>query len=155
MWRPETLIKPKMRERTASIWRESQLSASEIKLPYGTISKKKLIMSFSAFDIDLPVIAAGIRERMDVLRELEVAFAGFGTDIPQEMTEQTPAQVKAFFEYIGTASNSSVILKRVYHLIWGGMIQEFPDLDEWAAAKADLSSLTIAQADVVRARRGD
>jgi hypothetical protein len=94
------------------------------------ISKKKLIMSFSAFDIDLPVIAAGIRERMDVLRELDVAFAGFGTEIPQEMTEQTPAQVKAFFEYIGTASDSSVILKRVYHLIWGGMIQEFPDLDE-------------------------
>jgi hypothetical protein len=84
-----------------------------------------------------------------------VAFAGFGTDIPQEMTEQTPAQVKAFFEYMGKESDSSVILKRVYHLVWGGMIQQFPDLDEWAAAKADLSSLTIAQADVVRARRGN
>ena len=112
-------------------------------------------MHFSAFDIDLPVIAAGIRERMDVLRELEVAFAGFGTEIPAEMTEQSPATVKAFFEYVGKSSESDVILKRVYHLIWGGMIQEFPDLDEWAAAKADLSNLTIAQADVLRARRGE
>jgi hypothetical protein len=129
--------------------------SSEIKLPYGTISKKKLIMHFSAFDIDLPVIAAGIRERMDVLRELEVAFAGFGTEIPAEMTEQTPATVKAFFEYVGKGADADVILKRVYHLVWGGMITEFPDLDEWAAAKADLSNLTIAQADVLRAQRGE
>jgi len=129
--------------------------SSEMKLPYGTISKKKLIMHFSAFDIDLPVIAAGIRERMDVLRELEVAFAGFGTEIPAEMTEQSPATLKAFFEYVGKSTESDIILKRVYHLIWGGMIQEFPDLDEWAAAKADLSNLTIAQADVRRARRGE
>lgn len=129
--------------------------SSEINLPYGTISKKKLIMQFSAFDIDLPVIAAGIRERMDVLHELEVAFAGFGTEIPAEMTEQAPASVKAFFEYVGKGSDADVILKRVYHLVWGGMIMEFPDLDEWAAAKADLSNLTIAQADVIRARRGE
>jgi hypothetical protein len=58
------------------------MSTNEIKLPYGTISKKKLIMHFSAYDIDLPVIAAGIRERMDVLKELEVSFAGFGTELP-------------------------------------------------------------------------
>ena len=131
------------------------MSSGETTLPYGTISKKKLTMHFSAFDIDLPVIAAGIRERMDVLRELEVAFAGFGTEIPEDMSEQTPASVKAFFEYVGTETNATVILKRVYHLVWGGMIQEFPDLEEWAAAKADLSNLTIAQADVIRARRGE
>jgi hypothetical protein len=131
------------------------MSSGETTLPYGSISKKKLTMHFSAFDIDLPVIAAGIRERMDVLRELEVAFAGFGTDIPEDMSEQTPATVKAFFEYLGKETNANVILKRVYHLIWGGMIQEFPDLEEWAAAKADLSNLTIAQADVIRARRGE
>jgi hypothetical protein len=35
------------------------------------------------------------------------------------------------------------------------MIDEFPDLIEWAAAKSDLSNLTIAQADVLRAQRGD
>ena len=131
------------------------MSTSEIKLPYGTITKKKLIMHFSAYDIDLPVIAAGIRERMDVLRELEVSFAGFGTDVPEKMTEQTPAVIKCFFEYIGKESDASVILKRVYHLVWGGMVMEFPDLIEWAAAKADLSNLTIAQADVLRARQGD
>ena len=71
------------------------------------------------------------------------------------MTEQTPAVIKCFFEYIGKESDATVILKRVYHLVWGGMIMEFPDLDEWAAAKADLSNLTIAQADVLRAQRGD
>ncbi|MFQ5833276.1 MAG: hypothetical protein ACE5H4_11270 [Candidatus Thorarchaeota archaeon] len=131
------------------------MSSSEITLPYGTISKKKLIMHFSAFDIDLPVIAAGIRERMDVLRELDVAFAGFGTEVPEDMTEQTPATVKCFFEYLGKQVDSFLVLKRVYHLVWGGMIQEFPDFEEWAAAKADLSSLTIAQADVIRARRGE
>lgn len=131
------------------------MSTSEIKLPYGTISKKKLIMHFSAYDIDLPIIAAGIRERMDVFRELDVEFAGFGTEVPQNLTEQTPAVVKCFFEYIGKESDSSVILKRVYHLVWGGMIMEFPDIMEWAAAKADLSNLTIAQADVLRAQRGD
>ncbi|MHA2378437.1 MAG: hypothetical protein ACXADO_07355 [Candidatus Thorarchaeota archaeon] len=131
------------------------MSSTETTLPYGTISKKKLTMHFTAFDIDLPVIAAGIRERMDVLRELDVAFAGFGTEIPEDMSEQTPATVKAFFEYLGKEANPTVILKRVYHLVWGGMIQEFPDLEEWAAAKADLSNLTIAQADVIRARRGE
>ena len=131
------------------------MSTSEIKMPYGVIKDKKLIMHFSAFDIDLPVIASGIRERMDVLRELGVAFAGFGTEVPEGMNEQRPAQVKAFFEYIGTGSDSQVILKRVYHLIWGGMIQEFPDLVDWAAAKADLANLTYAQADVLRARKGD
>ncbi len=131
------------------------MSTSENKLPYGTISKKKLIMHFSAYDIDLPIIAAGIRERMDVFRELDVEFAGFGTEVPENMTEQTPAVVKCFFEYVGKESDSSVILKRVYHLVWGGMINEFPDLMEWAAAKADLSNLTIAQADVLRAQRGD
>ncbi len=131
------------------------MSSGEVTLPYGQISKKKLVMNFSAFDIDLPVIAAGIRERMDVLRELDVAFAGFGTEIPEDMSGQTSATVKAFFEYVGKESDSTVILKRVYHLIWSGMIQEFPDLIEWAAAKADLSNLTIAQADVIRARRGE
>jgi hypothetical protein len=131
------------------------MSTSETKLPYGTITKKKLIMHFSAYDIDLPVIAAGIRERMDVLRELDVSFAGFGTEVPEQMTEQTPAVIKCFFEYVGKESDASVILKRVYHLIWSGMIMEFPDLVEWAAAKADLSNLTIAQADVLRAQRGD
>jgi hypothetical protein len=131
------------------------MSTSEIKLPYGTITKKKLIMHFSAFDIDLPVIAAGIRERMDVLKELEVSFAGFGTEIPEKLTEQTPAVIKCFFEYVGKESDADMILKRVYHLIWSGMVQEFPDLVDWAAAKADLSNLTIAQADALRAQRGD
>jgi hypothetical protein len=131
------------------------MSTREIKLPYGTITKKKLIMHFSAYDIDLPVIAAGIRERMDVLRELDVSFAGFGTEVPEQMTEQTPAVIKCFFEYVGKDSDADVILKRTYHLIWSGMIMEFPDLVEWAAAKADLSNLTIAQADVLRAQRGD
>ena len=131
------------------------MSTSETKLPYGTIKKKKLIMQFSAYDIDLPIIAAGIRERMDVFRELDVEFAGFGTEIPENMSEQSPAVVKCFFEYVGKESDADVILKRVYHLVWGGMIMEFPDLIEWAAAKADLSNLTIAQADVLRAQRGD
>lgn len=131
------------------------MSTSETKLPYGTISKKKLIMHFSAYDIDLPVIAAGIRERMDVLRELHVSFAGFGTEVPEQLTEQTPAVIKCFFEYVGKETDATVILKRVYHLVWGGMIMEFPDLVEWAAAKADLSNLTIAQADVLRAQRGE
>lgn len=131
------------------------MSTNEIKLPYGTITKKKLIMHFSAFDIDLPIIAAGIRERMDVFRELDVEFAGFGTEVPPNMSEQTPAIVKCFFEYVGKDADASVTLKRVYHLVWGGMISEFPDLVEWAAAKADLSNLTIAQADVLRAQRGD
>ena len=48
-----------------------------------------------------------------------------------------------------------MILKRVYHLVWGGMIMEFPDLEEWASAKADLSTLTLAQAEVIRARKED
>jgi hypothetical protein len=130
------------------------MSTSEIKLPYGTISDKKLIMHFSAFDIDLPVIASGIRERMDVLRELDVAFAGFGTEVPEGMSEQKPAQVKAFFEYIGNG-DARVILKRTYHLVWSGMLQEFPDLLDWASAKADLANLTYAQADVLRARKGE
>ncbi|MGY5863009.1 MAG: hypothetical protein RTV41_00250 [Candidatus Thorarchaeota archaeon] len=131
------------------------MSAKEMKLPYGTISKKKLIMHFSAYDMDLPVIAAGIRERMDVFRELDVEFAGFGTEVPASVSEQTPAVVKCFFEYVGKEADASEILKRVYHLVWGGMIMEFPDIEEWAAAKADLSNLTIAQADVMRAQRGD
>ena len=131
------------------------MSTSETTLPYGTIKKKKLIMNFSAFDIDLPVIASGIRERMDVLRELGVAFAGFGTEIPANLSEQSPAQVKAFFEYVGTDSDSTTILKRAYHLVWSGMIDEFPDLEEWASAKSDLSNLTYAQAEMLRARKGE
>jgi hypothetical protein len=131
------------------------MSTNEIVLPYGKISKKKLTMHFSAYDMDLPVIAAGIRERMDVLKELNVAFAGFGTEIPENMSEQSPALVKCFFEYVGESGDANMILKRVYHLIWGGMIQEFPDIEEWASAKADLSSLTLAQAEVIRARKED
>ncbi len=131
------------------------MSTGELTLPFGKITDKKLVMSFSAYDIDLPVIASGIRERMDVLKELEVAFAGFGTEIPEQMTDQSPASIKCFFEYVGKESDPRTILKRVYHLIWGGMIQEFPDLVDWAEAKADLSNLTIAQADILRARRGD
>ena len=92
------------------------MSTKEITLPYGKISGKKLIMHFSAFDIDLPVIAAGIRERMDVLREMGVAFSGFGTEIPEDMSEQQPASVKAFFEFVGTGADSEKILKRVYIL---------------------------------------
>jgi hypothetical protein len=131
------------------------MSTNEIVLPYGKISKKKLVMHFSAYDIDLPVIAAGIRERMDVFRELDVEFAGFGTEIPENMSEQSPALVKCFFEYVGEGGDANVILKRVYHLVWGGMIMEFPDIEEWAAAKADLSTLTLAQAEVIRARKED
>ena len=131
------------------------MSTNEIILPYGKISKKKLVMHFSAYDIDLPIIAAGIRERMDVFRELGVAFAGFGTEIPENMSEQSPALVKCFFEYVGDGGDAKVILKRVYHLVWGGRVMEFPDIEEWATAKADLSSLTIAQAEVIRARKED
>ncbi|TFG06733.1 hypothetical protein EU538_09805 [Candidatus Thorarchaeota archaeon] len=131
------------------------MSTSEITLPYGKITDKKLVMNFSAYDIDLPVIASGIRERSDVLRELGVAFSGFGTEVPEKVTQQNPATVKAYFEYVGTQSDAKVILKRAYHLVWGGMIEEFPDLIDWAQAKADLSNLTYAQAEVLRARRGE
>lgn len=131
------------------------MSTNEIVLPYGKISQKKLIMHFSAYDIDLPVIAAGIRERMDVFRELGVEFAGFGTEIPENMSEQSPAVVKCFFEFVGSSGDANLILKRVYHLVWGGMIAMFPDLDEWASAKADLSNLTMAQAEILRARKED
>ena len=131
------------------------MSAGETNLPYGIIKGKKLIMQFSAYDIDLPVIAAGIRERMDVLRELGVAFAGFGTEVPEQVTEQSPAVVKAFFEFVGKGPDATEILKRVYHLVWGGMIVEFPNLELWAASKADLANLTYAQAEVLRARKGE
>lgn len=131
------------------------MSTNEIKLPFGKISQKKLIMHFSAYDIDLPIIAAGIRERMDVFRELGVEFAGFGTDIPESMSEQSPAVVKCYFEYVGEGGDSNLVLKRVYHLVWGGMIAMFPGLEEWATAKADLSNLTLAQAEVIRARKED
>jgi len=131
------------------------MSTNEIVLPYGKISQKKLIMHFSAYDIDLPVIAAGVRERMDVFRELGVEFAGFGTEIPENMSEQSPAVVKCFFEYVGSGGDANLILKRVYHLVWGGMIAMFPELDEWASAKADLSNLTLAQAEIIRARKED
>ncbi|MCF2136353.1 MAG: hypothetical protein K9W43_03850 [Candidatus Thorarchaeota archaeon] len=131
------------------------MSSNEIKLPYGTIKDKKLIMQFSAFDMDLPVIAAGIRERMDVLREIGVAFAGFGTEVPANISEQSPAVLKAFFEYTGSGGQPAAVLRQAYHLIWSGMIQNFPSLTEWAEAKADLSNLTIAQAEVIRARKGD
>ena len=129
------------------------MSTNEIVLPYGKITKKKLIMHFSAYDIDLPVIAAGIRERMDVFRELGVEFAGFGTEIPESASGQAPALIKCFFEYVGDSGDPNLVLKRVYHLVWGGMIQEFPDLDIWASAKADLSNLTLAQAEVIRAQK--
>lgn len=129
------------------------MSANEIKLPYGTIKDKKLIMNFSAFDMDLPVIAAGVRERSDVLKEMQVAFSGFGTEVPEELSRQKPAEIKVFFEYLGKETDASIILKRVYHIVWGGIIQEFPDLIDWAEAKADLSSLTFAQAEVMRVRR--
>ena len=92
---------------------------------------------------------------MDVFRELCVAFAGFGTEIPENMSEQSPALVKCFFEYVGEGGDAKEILKRVYHLVWGGMIMEFPDIEEWASAKADLSALTLAQAEVIRARKED
>jgi hypothetical protein len=131
------------------------MSTRETKLPYGVIRDKKLIMQFSAYDMDLPIIAAGIRERTDVMKELDVAFSGFGTEVPEKMTEQTPAVVKAFFEYVGKETDSDSILKRVYHLVWEGMLEQFPDLADWAAAKADLANLTFAQADVIRARKGD
>ncbi len=131
------------------------MTTGEIKLPYGTITDKKLEMHFNAYDIDLPVIASGIRERMDVLRELDVAFAGFGTEVPQNVTQQNPAIIKAFFEFTGTAGDAQVIMKRVYHIVWCGMIQEFPDLIDWAQAKADLSNLTYAQAEIMRARRSE
>jgi len=131
------------------------MSTNEIKLPFGKISQRKLIMHFSAYDIDLPIIAAGIRERMDVFRELGVEFAGFGTDIPESVSEQSPAVVKCFFEYVGEGGDANLVLKRVYHLVWGGMIAMFPDLEEWATAKADLSNLTLAQAEVIRARKED
>jgi hypothetical protein len=122
-------------------------------LPYGEVKDNKLIMEFSAFDMDLPVIAAGIRERSDVLREMSVIFAGFGTDVPEELSRQSPAKIRAFFEYVGQGNEVQTILKRAYHIVWGGMIQEFPDLVDWAEAKADLSSLTFAQAEILRARR--
>ena len=99
---------------------------------------------------------ADVCHRLDcVLRELDVAFAGFGTEVPEKMTEQTPAVVKCFFEYVGSGSDYGVILKRVYHLVWGGMIMRFPDLVDWAGAKADMSNLTLAQAEVLRARRNE
>ena len=130
------------------------MSSSESRLPYGTISGKKLVMQFSAYDIDLPVLAAGLRERLDVLHELDVAFAGFGTEVPASVSDQTPVMVKCFFEYVGKDSDAAVVLKKAYHVVWSGMIDAFPEMAEWATAKADLSELTAAQAEMLRARKG-
>jgi len=111
-------------------------------------------MQFSAYDIDLPVLAAGLRERLDVLHELDVAFAGFGTEVPSSVSDQTPVMVKCFFEYVGKDSDAAVVLKKAYHVVWSGMIDAFPEMAEWATAKADLSELTAAQAEMLRARKG-
>ena len=103
-----------------------------------------------------PMLISGINEeeaQKKALKLLEmVELDHLANHLPDDLSggeKQRVAIARAL------ANDPKVILKRVYHLVWSGMIQEFPDLDEWATAKADLANLTIAQADVLRARRGE
>jgi len=121
---------------------------SEVFLPFGRIEKPDiLIMEFSTLDLDIPIIAAGIRERGDVLAAYNVTFAGLGTEVTESF-QNKPVYIRAFFKYNGDPKNAVENLVKAYYDIWTGIIYKFPAIEDWAQARSAMSKQLEAQAKI-------
>ncbi|TFF86144.1 MAG: hypothetical protein EU551_02355 [Promethearchaeota archaeon] len=127
-------------------------------LPFGRIENDLLIMEFSSFDLDLPIIASGVRERGDCLATLGIHFKGFGSEIPKsEVYSNQPINIKVYFEYQGNESEKEKMekLRRAYEIIWDGIIQTFPSLEEYSSSRESFANISLAQAELLRIRKGE
>ena len=123
-----------------------------MQMPYGDIDGSVLTMKFSSADFSVASVVTAIREHLDVLEELGVAFLGIATEITSGPTPVfRPTNIEAKFEYCGEGK-CGACLERAYRVIWKGIVHTFPAEEEWAQAKGDFAQFITSQADLLRAR---
>ncbi|HEC77691.1 MAG TPA: hypothetical protein ENI34_00935 [candidate division WOR-3 bacterium] len=123
-----------------------------MQLPYGEIEKNVLRMKFSSADYSVASVLSAIKVHIDVIEELGVVFLGAQTELVAGPTPVfQPVPVVAQFEYTGKG-NADEVLKKVYRIIWHGIVNSFPDESSWSEAKEAYSAFIAAQADLLRAR---
>ncbi len=123
-----------------------------MQLPFGEISENQLIMKFSTADFSIASVLSAIKERLDLLSQLNVVFLGAATEIISGPTPVfTPVPIVAYFLYKGKDDAKSV-LERIYEVIWEGIAYTFPDEASWANSKSNYADFIDAQAQLLRAR---
>lgn len=123
-----------------------------MQLPFGEIRTNQLIMKFSTADYSIASVLNAIKERLDLLSQLNVVFLGAATEIITGPTPIfTPVPIVAYFLYKGK-DDSKTILERVYEVIWEGIAYTFPDESSWANSKSNYADFIDAQAQLLRAR---
>lgn len=121
-------------------------------IPYAEINGKIMVMSFSSADFSVANVLSALREHLDMLEEMDVAFTGISTDIPTGPSPVfRPVAIKAQFEYRGKG-NAKQVMERTYQIVWRGIVTTFPGEADWAEARAAYSNFIVAQADLLRVR---
>lgn len=121
-------------------------------LPYGSIEGTTLNATFSTADFSVATVIAGIREHLDMFEEMGIDFMGVATDVPSTAPiGPRPLNIVATFNYRGVGDAEGA-LKRVYAMLWKGIIANFPDELEWSEAKSNYAEFVAAQAEMLRAQ---
>lgn len=121
-------------------------------LPFGEIKGNKLIMNFSTADYSIASVINAIKNRLDLLAQINVLFLGAQTEIVTGPSPVfTPVPIVAHFLYKGDG-NAAEYLTRVYEVIWEGIAYTFPDEASWANAKSSYADFISSQADLLLAR---
>lgn len=122
-----------------------------MELPFGKIEGNVLRMSFSTADYSIATVLSALKEHLDVIKEMGVKFLGAQTEISVQPGVFQPVPIVIIFEYEGKEKAENV-LKKVYELVWEGMVSTFPDESAWSEAKANFAEFIFAQAELLRAR---
>ncbi len=123
-----------------------------MELPFGEIKGDKLTMNFSTADYSIASVINAIKERLDLLAQINVVFFGAQTEIVTGPSPVfTPVPIIAHFVYKGNG-NAQECLTKVYEVIWEGIAFTFPDEASWAKAKSYYADFISSQADLLRAR---
>jgi len=123
-----------------------------MELSFGEIKDNRLKMSFSTADYSIASVINAIKERLDLLAQINVVFLGAQTEIYTGPTPVfTPVPIVAHFLYKGNG-DAVETLTRVYEVIWEGIAYTFPDEASWAEAKSYYANFIASQADLLRAR---
>ncbi|OGF64814.1 MAG: hypothetical protein A2Y62_19445 [Candidatus Fischerbacteria bacterium RBG_13_37_8] len=123
-----------------------------MELPFGELKENKLVMHFSTADYSIASVISAIRERLDLLAQLEVVFQGAQTELTAGPAPVfIPVPIAAHFIYKGKGDAKNILIK-VYEVVWEGLAYTFPDEASWATAKSSYADFIEAQAQLLHAR---
>jgi len=122
-----------------------------MEIPFGKIEGNILKMFFSTADYSIATVLSALKAHIDVIKEMGVKFLGAQTEVSVQPGVFQPVPIVIIFKYEGKEKSENV-LKKVYELVWEGMVSTFPDESAWSEAKANFAEFIFAQAELLKAR---